>query len=333
MEQFLNRTWATLATGIDAVTTSLPLTTGHGARFGTIAAGNHIRVDMLDASLNVSETIYITAITGDNATIERGKDGTTATTHLAGDRIEARIGKSTFELLAEKVGNSSQPFLVGTATEPGHALRLDQSHGILIGCQIFTASGSYAKGTNNPNYVIVEVVGGGGGGSSNTNSWSGSGGGYGRAKFLASALAASETITVGAGGTGGAAGGGNGGNGGSSTFGTTPASVGMTVSGGNGGTSGYPGAGSGGAVTVLNGHVANSNISIRGGGGSYAGSSGTGSKGGGCPLGNSGSGSVTSTAAEAGQGYGAGGGSIGLVGASNVGGAGAPGIVIVWEYK
>lgn len=107
MEQFLNRTWATLASGIDAVTTSLPLTTGHGARFGTITSGNHIRVDMLDASLNVSETIYITAITGDNATIERGKDGTTATTHLAGDRIEARIGKSTMELLLQALSDAT----------------------------------------------------------------------------------------------------------------------------------------------------------------------------------------------------------------------------------
>jgi len=35
--------------------------------------------------------------------------------------------------------------------------------GTLIGYQIFTASGTYTKATNNPSFVIVEVVGGGGG--------------------------------------------------------------------------------------------------------------------------------------------------------------------------
>lgn len=37
--------------------------------------------------------------------------------------------------------------------------------GALIGYQIFTASGTYTKATNNPSFVIVEVVGGGGGSS------------------------------------------------------------------------------------------------------------------------------------------------------------------------
>lgn len=35
--------------------------------------------------------------------------------------------------------------------------------GALIGYQVFTASGTYTKATNNPSFVIVEVVGGGGG--------------------------------------------------------------------------------------------------------------------------------------------------------------------------
>ena len=35
--------------------------------------------------------------------------------------------------------------------------------GSLIGYQVFTASGTYTKATNNPSFVIVEVVGGGGG--------------------------------------------------------------------------------------------------------------------------------------------------------------------------
>lgn len=103
MEQFVNLTWATLAAGMDAVQTTMPLTTGHGARFGTIATGNKIRIVLLDALKNVSEVMYMTGISGDTATVLRGQDGTTATTHLAGDRLEARIGKSSMETMRQPV--------------------------------------------------------------------------------------------------------------------------------------------------------------------------------------------------------------------------------------
>jgi hypothetical protein len=102
MEIFLNRVYATLAAGIDAVAVSMTLTTGQGVRFGTIEAGSKVRVAMIDAANNVSEIIYVTAITGDTLTIVRAQDGSTAATHLAGDRIEARIGKSTLDSFTQK---------------------------------------------------------------------------------------------------------------------------------------------------------------------------------------------------------------------------------------
>jgi len=97
-EIFVNRAWSTLNGGIDAVTVTLPLTTGQGARFGTIAAGEKIRIVFLNATLNVSEIAYMTAISGDNATIVRG---TPAAAHLSGDRVEARIGKETMTSLTQ----------------------------------------------------------------------------------------------------------------------------------------------------------------------------------------------------------------------------------------
>lgn len=130
MEQFLNRTWATLATGINNSALSMDLIAGQGARLGTITAGNYIRFDILDSALKVSETIYITAIAGDTATIERGKDGTTAISHSAGDIIKARIGRSTFDWIkstfALVAGSVSQVFSVAAATDAAHAVRLDQ---------------------------------------------------------------------------------------------------------------------------------------------------------------------------------------------------------------
>jgi len=111
MELFLNRVWATLASGINGSTTTLPLTAGHGARFGTIPTGNKVRIVLLDATNNVSEIAYVTAISGDNLTITRGQDGTTGVAHLAGDRIEHRIGKSTMEAMGQigvTAGNAQQ---------------------------------------------------------------------------------------------------------------------------------------------------------------------------------------------------------------------------------
>ena len=102
MEIFVNLTSATLASGIDSSVTSLPLTTGHGARFGAITAGDKIRIAFLDATKNVTEIAYMTAISGDTATIVRGQDGTSGAVHLAGDTIEARIGKSTMETFTQK---------------------------------------------------------------------------------------------------------------------------------------------------------------------------------------------------------------------------------------
>lgn len=107
MELFLNRVWATLASGITDVATTLPLTTGHGARFGTIGAGNKVRIVFLDASGNVTEIAYMTAISGDNATITRGQDGTSGVAHIAGDRVEHRAGKSTMESFSQKTSTGT----------------------------------------------------------------------------------------------------------------------------------------------------------------------------------------------------------------------------------
>lgn len=114
MEKFLNRVWATLAAGITNVQTSITLTTGHGARFGTLAAGDKIRAVFIDAANNV-EVIYITGIATDTLTVLRGQDGSTARAYSAGDRIEARIGKSTMEHLVQQSGEQTFSVAAGTA--------------------------------------------------------------------------------------------------------------------------------------------------------------------------------------------------------------------------
>jgi len=86
------------------------LTAGHGARFGTIPAGDKVRIVFLDSVNNVSEIAYVTAISGDTATIARGQDGTVGAVHLAGDRIEHRLGKSSMEAMTQFPPNTRMLF-------------------------------------------------------------------------------------------------------------------------------------------------------------------------------------------------------------------------------
>ncbi|MBE9038330.1 glycine-rich domain-containing protein [aff. Roholtiella sp. LEGE 12411] len=93
------------------------------------------------------------------------------------------------------------------------------------GSQVFTSSGIWTKPAG-ISWVIVELWGGGGGGrggGGDTGGGGGSGGAFVCKAFIASALPASVTVAVGAGGTGGTAssnsGGNAGGEGGTSSFG------------------------------------------------------------------------------------------------------------------
>ena len=174
--------------------------------------------------------------------------------------------------------------------------------GLLINTNYYTSSSTYAKATNSPTYIIVEVVGGGGGGSSGGGG--GGGGGYARKKILASALASSETVTV---GTGGAVNG----NGVTSSFGSfCSASGGTSSSSTTGGTGGIGSSG---------------DLNIRGSGGGGGGTVNASfwGTGGSSQLGGGGYGNINSAAGVGGQ-YGGGGGGNQV---------GAAGIVIVYEYS
>jgi len=168
--------------------------------------------------------------------------------------------------------------------------------GIATDVQIFYSSGTWTKPAGAKSVDVLCIAGGGGGGSGRVNAGTNGGGGgagggiYNRSGLPASVLGATESVTVGAGGTGGAsvngpnAQGQNGVTGGNSSFGTTTPFV--FAGGGGGGTGSAGGAGgSPNGRSVFIGGYAGGGGSAAAGGAAASGSilgAGGGGGGGGC---------------------------------------------------
>jgi hypothetical protein len=190
---------------------------------------------------------------------------------------------------------------------------------------LVTASGDWTKPAG-LKAALVKLVGGGGGGggveaTNGTQVTSGSGGGGGWSEKLipASALDATETVTIGAGGAG--AGGYNSGvAGGTTSFGAHLSATGGALgvrarAANNSGASGAGGVGAGG-VLDMNGE------------------DGVSSSGGSTLLGIGGLRPPSGSNGASGSGYGAGGSGCTTSGSNNrTGGAGLAGVVVVYEYE
>lgn len=212
----------------------------------------------------------------------------------------------------------------------------------VIAKQLFTSSGTYTP-TSGMLYAIGEAVGSGAGGGGTIGSvgsvfagGGGGGGSYARAILLASAVGASQTISVGAAGVGGASSV-SGSSGGSVSIGTL-----LVAPGGSGGTGGFSGqlsaGGAGGVIGtgdfVIPGGSGNSGLVASG----FASLFLTGGDGGGSFFGQGGvmlaPPNATVTNGTAGSNYGAGGG--GAVThnstANGTGGNASKGAVFITEF-
>lgn len=216
--------------------------------------------------------------------------------------------------------------------------------------QVFTSSGSYAKATDvaagaRKLRVMVQGAGGGSGGcqtnpvGQNSAGGGGAGGGYAESWLDVSALGASVTVTVGAGGTAGGTGGtGSAGTGGTSSFGASVVAGGGGggANGGTAATSFFIAGGSAAGQTLTGDVVTQGSAGAPGArpGAVYAAGQQTGGAGGGSRLGGGGAGGVNA-AGEAGGLYGGGaGGSSAAASTSGRNGlVGAAGVVIVEVYR
>ncbi len=206
----------------------------------------------------------------------------------------------------------------------------------------FTAAGTTTyTPSSGTRAVLVEVQGGGGGGGSSSATGSGAtslgssggGGGYAR-KYLTSGFTG-ISITVGAGGAGGAAGGVGGNGGGTSSFGSILSATGGAGGAGPNNGSAYPSTGPGQTGGQGTGGDFNAN-----GGASYTSIALSSSQllmgaAGSSMLGTSGLPYTVSAPGNTGNGFGSGGcGGLSYAStAGQAGGNGAPGIVIITEYK
>lgn len=210
--------------------------------------------------------------------------------------------------------------------------------GRLINVQVLTSSGTYTP-TVGTNSIVVEVQGGGGGGGGSNTTAAGQfslGGGGASGAYAKSRLTSGfsgATVTVGAAGSAGAIGG-TGGTGGNSAFGT------ITAAGGAGGASiaatappfltnsGSPGVAANGNIINISGtqppfaQAPSTSYAMSGPGASS-------------PLGSGGGVRAGTLSGAAATGYGSGGGGAGTVASASgqVGGAGAPGVVIIYEFS
>ena len=85
-----NNVSTTLNTAISASDTGLAVLPGAGALFPTLAPGQYFYAT-IEAFNNEQEIVKVTAVAGDNFSILRGQDGTTANSFSAGARVELRV--------------------------------------------------------------------------------------------------------------------------------------------------------------------------------------------------------------------------------------------------
>ena len=272
-----NNANATLAASINSSATSITLTSGQGARFPTLSAGDYFYATLVDTSNNL-EIVKCTARSTDVLTVVRAQESTTARAYTTGDRIEIRLTAQTFldattftptaAGVSDQANTSTGYFDLPngtTAQRPGSPDNGAMRYNSTIGLGEIYQSGFW-QSMNFAYQIDFLVVGGGGGGGGRYMAGGGGGGGY-LAVTDTAGSAAAYAIVVGAGGAGGSAESVPGSNGGNSSFNTTTA-----IGGGGGGS----------YSSIINGYSGGSG----GGGSGYSGIGGSGTTGQGNAGGN-----------------------------------------------
>jgi hypothetical protein len=124
--KFTNNASGTLASSITTSSTTITLTTGQGAQFPSLAAGEFFFATLVDSSNNL-EIVKVTGRATDVLTIVRAQDNTSARAFVGGDRFELRPVAAALQALLQDAKDYS-----------------DASAGSLINAHISNPTGAHA---------------------------------------------------------------------------------------------------------------------------------------------------------------------------------------------
>jgi len=98
--KFSNAASAPIATSITSTATAIPLPSGLGSLFPALSVGQAFTAAIFDETNNV-EFVRVTARAGDNLTVTRGQEGSTAKAFTAASRLEHRITAETLSNMVQ----------------------------------------------------------------------------------------------------------------------------------------------------------------------------------------------------------------------------------------
>ena len=257
--------------------------------------------------------------------------------NAAGAAVPVALALSASNLVGRGASGNIVPITLSGLSMMGDVLTAAGGFSTVV-TQVFTASGTYTP-TANMKYCTIECIGGGGAGgyttaTSGATSAGGGGGGYARSTLSAATVGASQTVTIGAGGTS------NGATSSSTAGGNTSLGTLVVANGGAEGTASMSAVGVNGTA---GGRGITGDVKLQGGGGGaslvsstsvfiagYGGSSAYG----GSVMGRPTVGSGQSGDVAGGPNYGTGGSGACTATSGTVkdGGAGVSGVIIITEY-
>ena len=112
--KIVNGAWATLGASLTDIATTVNLTAGHGARFGTISSPDVMYLTLIKASTGETEHVKVTNRSTDTLTVTRAQGGSSAIAFDSGDRIECRPISSVLDHFVQYDASGN----VGIGTSP-----------------------------------------------------------------------------------------------------------------------------------------------------------------------------------------------------------------------
>ncbi|MEY9435587.1 hypothetical protein [Bradyrhizobium elkanii] len=92
-----------LAVSVSGADTTILLQAGQGARFPALSAGDWFPITVVRTD-GTHEIMYVTAISGDTMTVQRGRENTPALAFVIGDRVELRATAGVFRRIVSAIG-------------------------------------------------------------------------------------------------------------------------------------------------------------------------------------------------------------------------------------